>query len=81
MSPTTAWPWQRGCMPQKQGQARPEASRDDGLKQRELEEERQEILRPGRFDPGADKSGGKATRGQDEIATRRHLEGSEQGPS
>jgi hypothetical protein len=24
---------------------------------------------------------GKATRGQDEIATRPHLEGSEQGPS
>jgi hypothetical protein len=27
------------------------------------------------------RSMGKATRGQDEIATRRHLEGSEQGPS
>lgn len=27
------------------------------------------------------RSMGKATRGQDEIATRRHLEGSEQGPA
>ena len=30
---------------------------------------------------GADKSKGKATKGYDEVATRDHLEGSEQGPS
>ncbi len=32
-------------------------------------------------DAGADKSKGKATRGYDEVGTRKHLEGSEQGPS
>jgi hypothetical protein len=32
-------------------------------------------------DPGADKSRGKATRGKSETATRKHLEGSEQGPA
>ncbi len=30
---------------------------------------------------GADKAKGKPTRGYDEVGTRKHLEGSEQGPS
>jgi hypothetical protein len=34
-----------------------------------------------RRDPGLDKAQGKATRGHDEVATREHLEGSEQGPA
>jgi hypothetical protein len=34
-----------------------------------------------RGDATGDKSRGKATRGQGEAATRRHLEGSEQGPA
>ena len=38
------------------------------------------FTRPGPSDPGGDRSQGKQTRGRDEIATRRHLEGSEQGP-
>jgi hypothetical protein len=41
---------------------------------------RDAFTRPGPSDPGGDRSQGKQTRGQDEIATRRHLEGSEQGP-
>jgi hypothetical protein len=53
---------------------------DETLDEREAEEERQAILRPGRNDPGSDRARGKATRGHDEIATRKHLEGSEQGP-
>jgi hypothetical protein len=37
--------------------------------------------RQSRVDPTRDKAQGKATRGHGEVATRRHLEGSEQGPS
>jgi hypothetical protein len=54
---------------------------DQALRDRQAEEQRQAIMRPGRFDPGDDRSQGKATRGKHEIATRRHLEGSEQGPA
>jgi hypothetical protein len=41
---------------------------------------RDAFTRPGSSDPGGDRSQGKQTRGFDEVATRRHLEGSEQGP-
>jgi hypothetical protein len=58
-----------------------DAPKEETLREREAEENRQAILRPGRFDPSAERAQGKATRGHDEIATRRHLEGSEQGPS
>ena len=63
-------------------QARPPVNplADDPLREAERDDERQEILRPGRDDPDADKAQGKATRGQDEIATRRNLDGSHQGP-
>jgi hypothetical protein len=54
---------------------------DETLKERQAEENRQAILHPGRSDPGDDQAQGKATRGHDPIATRKHLEGSEQGPS
>jgi hypothetical protein len=75
-------------MPHKQTQApsRPPAPppedppKEETLKEREAEEQRRAILRPGRIDPGAERARGKATRGHDEIATRKHLEGSEQGP-
>ena len=41
---------------------------------------RDAVTRPPASDPGGDRSQGKQTRGHDEVATRRHLEGSEQGP-
>jgi hypothetical protein len=41
---------------------------------------RDAFTRPGPSDPGGDRAQGKETRGKDVIATRRHLEGSEQGP-
>jgi hypothetical protein len=41
---------------------------------------RDAFTRPDASDPGGDRSQGKQTRGHDEVATRRHLEGSEQGP-
>lgn len=76
-------------MPDKksQEQTRPPAPppedtpKEESLKEREAEENRQAILHPGRSDPRDDQSQGKATRGYDPIATRKHLEGSEQGPS
>jgi hypothetical protein len=42
--------------------------------------QRDAFTRPGPTDPLGDRSQGKETRGKDEVATRRHLEGSEQGP-
>jgi hypothetical protein len=38
------------------------------------------FTKPGPSDASGDRSQGKETRGKDEVATRRHLEGSEQGP-
>jgi hypothetical protein len=63
-------------------QARPPVNplADDPLREAERDEQREEILRPGRGDPDADKAQGKATRGQQENATRRNLDGSHQGP-
>jgi hypothetical protein len=46
----------------------------------DADEARDAFTRPGSSDPGGDRSRGKQTRGFDEVATRRHLEGSEQGP-
>jgi hypothetical protein len=53
-----------------------------GGDQRRGEEDatRDAYIKPGPSDPGGDRSQGKETRGKDVIATRRHLEGSEQGP-
>jgi hypothetical protein len=53
---------------------------DDPLREAERDEDRQEILQPGRTDPDADKAQGKETRGKEEVATRRNLDGSHQGP-
>jgi hypothetical protein len=63
-------------------QARPPVNplADDPLLEAERDEDRQEILRPGRTDPDGDKAQGKATRAPEEIATRRNLDGSHQGP-
>ena len=43
--------------------------------------QRDAYIKPGPSDPGGDRSQGKETRGQDVVATRRHMEGSEQGPA
>ncbi len=54
--------------------------RQGGDQTRGEEDSNREFTRPGPSDPGGDRSQGKETRGKDVIATRRHLEGSEQGP-
>jgi hypothetical protein len=57
---------------------RPRQGGDETRGEEDLQ--RDAYIKPGRNDVGGDRSQGKETRGKDVIATRRHLEGSEQGP-